>query len=142
LREFNALHVRFYSHRFDQNDSTEVLPSDYFSRSVALLGTERPLVVATDDKPSFRRMMNEIELRDDLHLLQFEDPLLKFYMLSRAQKIAISNSSFSWWAAYLGEKKQQVIAPHRYFWFRARVRSNPFFDTRDLYPDHFDELIL
>jgi hypothetical protein len=142
LGEFDALHVRFYAHSVDKKDPLEALPGRYFARSAAMLSRHRPLVVATDNKAAFIRMRDEIGLRNDLHLLQLEDPLLDFYMLSRARRIAISNSSFGWWAAYLGAAKEQVIAPHRYFWFSAKARVHPFRDTRDLYPAQFDELIV
>jgi hypothetical protein len=36
------------------------------------------------------------------------------YLLSQMDAIIICNSSFSWWASYLGKQKQ-VIAPKRWF---------------------------
>ena len=141
LNEFDALHVRFYSQPPNDPGPMGLLPVSYFSRSVAMLGRDRPVVVATDDKPSFEQLTIDIGLPKDFHVLRFEDPLLDFYMLSRARRIAISNSSFSWWAAYLGEN-ERIIAPDRHFWFNAKARVNPLKDTSDLYPEHFDELIL
>jgi hypothetical protein len=140
LSEFDALHVRFYSRPPNDPGNMGALPASYFSRSVAMLGRNRPVVVATDDKPAFARLARDIGLPQDLHILWFEDPLLDFFMLSRARRIAISNSSFGWWAAYLNGGKEQVIAPDRYFWFNSKVRA--LRDMSDLYPEHFDELIL
>jgi hypothetical protein len=34
------------------------------------------------------------------------------------------------------------LAPHRYFWFTRDARKSPHWDTRDLYPANFQELVL
>lgn len=142
LKEFNALHMRFYSHPSKDIGPPAMLPGDYFLRSFDMLGNDRPLVVAADDKAGLAQFLANNKIRKDIHVLQFDESLLDFYMLSRSRKIAISNSSFSWWAAYLGAWKERIIAPQRYYWFSPAERANPFWDTRDLYPDNFEETIL
>lgn len=141
LNQFNALHMRFYGQSNDSAHPMATLPISYFTHSLSMLGQDRPIVVATDDKTRFADFIGETKIRANIHLLKFSSNLLDFYMLSRARRIAISNSSFSWWASYLGKTKEQVIAPHRYYWFAQRDRADPFWDTRDLYPDHFEEQI-
>ena len=141
LQAFNSLHMRFYSHAIRDQGPMETLPDAYFRNAIALTSSRQPLVVATDDKARFAEFLVDNNIRRDVHLLKFQNPLLDFYMLSRSRRIAISNSSFSWWAAYLGPTKERIIAPHRYYWFKRTERANPFWDTRDLYPDQFDELI-
>lgn len=143
LGEFNALHIRFYK---DPLDATlrvvDAVPDSYFLAAVKHLGTEKPLVVATDNKVELRAFTERHGITQNIHLLTFDHPLLDFFMLARADRIAISNSSFSWWAAYLGRPKSEILAPHRYYWFNEEARRNPFWTPRDLYPDNFKELIL
>jgi hypothetical protein len=141
LGEFNAVHIRFYSQSNDSTRPMTALPASYLTHSFAMLGEDRPIVVATDDKTRFADFLAGTKIRANIHLLKFPSNLADFYMLSRSRRIAISNSSFSWWASYLGPQKEQVIAPHRYYWFGAMDRADPFWDTRDLYPDHFEEQI-
>lgn len=141
LSEFNAVHIRFYGQPTDSIRPMAGLPLNYFVRSLSMLGQNRQIVVATDDKTRLATFLAENDIRANLHVLKFRSSLLDFYMLSRSRRLAISNSSFSWWASYLGSAKEQVIAPHRYYWFGEMDRANPFWDTRDLYPDHFEEQI-
>lgn len=142
LQAFDALHIRFYSQAVRDQGPMEALPRSYFRNAIASMTARRPLVIATDDKVRLGQFLSDTGIDRNAHVLQFENPLLDFYMLSRSRQIAISNSSFSWWAAYLGTPKERIIAPQRYYWFRRSERTNPFWDTRDLYPDYFDELIL
>lgn len=142
LQAFDAVHIRFYSHVVRDQGPMEVLPCSYFKNAIGSMTGSRPLVIATDDKVRLDQFLADNGIDRSAHVLQFENPLLDFYMLSRARRIAISNSSFSWWAAYLGAPKERIIAPQRYYWFRQSERANPFWDTRDLYPEQFDELIL
>lgn len=50
------------------------------------------------------------------------NPLHDMYWMSRASHHVIANSSYSWWAAWLGAKPgQQVITPER--WFSSRFKA-------------------
>jgi hypothetical protein len=49
--------------------------------------------------------------------------------MSYAQKIIISNSTFAWWAAKLGEQKLCVCAPSKWFFNRK--------DPENLLPNHW-----
>jgi len=47
-----------------------------------------------------------------------QSPLVDLHLMSLAQHHVIANSSYSWWAAWLGKKSgQRVLMPHE--WFRG-----------------------
>jgi hypothetical protein len=143
LVEFNAVHFRFYSDPVnDVGSFQDALPDSYFLNAMARLGSNRPLVIATDDKLKIREFLVKNHITERAHVLTFDHPLLDFFMLARADRIAIANSSFSWWAAYLGKQKSEILAPDRRYWFSARAQPKSFWNTKDLYPGNFTELML
>ncbi len=138
---FNAMHFRFYSDPLKDTEAPfDALPDSYFLDAIERLGSNRPLVIAADDKLKIREFLVRHHLADRVHVLTFDHPLLDFFMLARAERIAIANSSFSWWAAYLGKQKSEILAPHRYHWFDPVERHKSFENTKDLYPESFKEL--
>ena len=57
------------------------------------------------------------------------DTAQELWLMSRCRHQVIANSSFSWWAAWLGEQKGKVVvAPRRWF-------VDPTVDTGDLIPE-------
>jgi hypothetical protein len=142
LVEFNAIHFRFYNDPLkDKGAPLVALPDSYFLNAMERFGSSRPLVIATDDKLKIREFLARNCITDRVHVLTFDHPLLDFFMLARADRIAIGNSTFSWWAAYLGKQKSEILAPDRYYWFDPIERRKSFENTKDLYPDNFKELI-
>lgn len=75
-----------------------------------------PLLVFSDDIDWCK---TELGLRGDV---DFVDPAIpdvdQFVLLSRCQHFVVSNSTFSWWAAYLGVHDDNTIVGPRY-WFRG-----------------------
>ena len=44
-----------------------------------------------------------------------ENSYIDMQLMSECKSLIIANSSFSWWAAYLGNMKEMVIAPKTWF---------------------------
>ena len=142
LSSFSAVHMRFYLHpeRDIGHGPMEALPAEYYRRVFNELRPDIPTVVSTDNKPNAIELLKLLEVEKRTILLEFEDPLADFYTLTRAEEIAISNSSFSWWASQLGKPKSRIFAPDRHHWFDRNVRGTEFWDPADLYPQDFIEL--
>lgn len=117
-----AMHVR----RGDYlNTSTSAFhglcSSSYFLRGRDLVSRELegplPLVIFTDQPDAVDQ-----ELLNAASLVLGPDPEVHeatdLWAMASAQGLVISNSSFSWWAAFLGERDARpVVAPRP--WFRA-----------------------
>lgn len=91
------------------------------------------IAVFTDDVNWGRKFCSHLEscgnratLVSDLGLRDIQE----FYLMTCCKNAVISNSSFSWWAAYLGphQRDQKVYAPKTWF------GENGPKDTQDLYP--------
>ncbi len=68
------------------------------------------------------------------NFLENNNELDDLYCLSQCDSIIMSNSTFSWWGAWLGKKKERVVVPP--FWFG---RGGPR-DIEDLIPDRWEVL--
>jgi hypothetical protein len=107
-----------------------ILDGPYYERAIARAreahGGATELLVFSDDldwcraQPAFAGARYVDEKTDYMAL----------YLMSQFRQYVISNSSFSWWAVWLGEPARVVIAPDR--WFGPRGPQ----DWQDIYePD-------
>lgn len=101
---------------------------DFYGRAVGVLrrmGFDGPLVVFSDDVAAARAdlaELGEIDVVADDGL----DAVDELLLMSRAQALVTANSSFSWWAAWIGaEGCRPVICPRPWF-------DDPATDSRDL----------
>ena len=83
--------------------------------------------IASDDHEWVK---HNFALSKQVRLIESENALSDFYIMSRCRHNIISNSSFSWWAAWLNpNESKQVLAPD--IWFNPCAKI----DFRDIAPD-------
>jgi hypothetical protein len=104
---------------------------DYYRKGfgVATEGMRNPVVFVFSDEPLWVRENLKLEAPTvvvDIHGPNQAHEDLR--LMAACRNFVIANSSFSWWAAWLGEhSSKKVVAPQR--WFAAAKN-----DTRDLLP--------
>ena len=106
-------------------DSFGLLSSTYYKNSidVALSNfTPKNMVCFSDDIATARELLKSLKL--DIKFIckpEKEPDASSLYLMSQSGAIVIANSSFSWWAAMLNQRKL-VVAPQD--WFRNSVPPN------------------
>ncbi len=93
-------------------------PQDYYERALKKFSMEKMagdsiFILCTDD-------IQSVNAEFDLDKLGFvwsnaKSELEDLYIMSQCDSIIMSNSSFAWWGAYLGKRKEKVITPGIWF---------------------------
>jgi hypothetical protein len=133
LSEYTAVHVR-RANNLNLPDHHPVQPLEYFERGLDLFPSNK-IIVFSDDldwcrqqdlfKDAIFGVGNDPSI--DIYQLTGAAPLtlesvaLDFLAMSRCNKFIISNSTFSWWAAFLAET-QSVVYPLN--WYGPKVNAN------------------
>lgn len=106
-----AMHFRNYER--DDPDTTLDLDLDYYRRAFLFLTQqiERPSVLLVSNSPqtdlgSIRRILPR---HTQVLAPDCGDDLEHFALLSLCSNVVIANSSFSWWAAWLGHERQKSV---------------------------------
>jgi hypothetical protein len=117
LRPYACLHLR----RRDY-PAVWALPTNYFADGVAAAGCgELPLMVVTDDLEAARAELHGLhpEIR-----FESNSPIIDLQLIMNAAVVIASNSSFSWWGAWLNRNPAlRVVAPANWLGFRRGVEE-------------------
>ena len=94
-----------------------ILAIDYYERALKVLEIEpgASIFVFSDDIENARSFLSGISLGLNWNYVAETEPLESLLLLGECQKICISNSTFGYWAAMLGNA-ENVVAPAK--WFR------------------------
>ena len=117
-----AVHVR----RTDYvNNRNLHLPGiDYYQRSMEQIRNDVPsarFFIFSDDPPWCQHNFDSSDTQVMTHSDPFQ-PLTDLHLMSLAAHHIIANSSYSWWAAWLGAKPgQRVIMPDQ--WFKDSIHA-------------------
>lgn len=103
-----------------------VCTAEYFRRAMKQFPANSYFLVVSDDiawcKKTFRGERNVF--------VEGETPTVALYLLSMCTHYILSNSSFSWWGAWLNpDPKKRVICPTPWFGYKLRGQN-----TTDLIP--------
>ena len=121
-----AVHVR----RGDYLKYNDVHPPrtvEYYKKAMAAFPKDSTYLFFSDDAT----WCKENFVQDNCIFVEGEEDILDFYLISMCKNAILSNSSFSWWAAWLNEEGKTIIAPER--WFGSGVDH----DTKDLIPSRW-----
>lgn len=99
----------------------------YFKKAIKYFGKNRTYLIVSDDIEWCKKRF----VKGNFHFAENESPIVDLYLQSLCEHNIISNSSFSWWSAWLNKNPNKiVIAPKK--WFGVQMKS---YDTQDLIPE-------
>lgn len=107
LEESVVLHFRGGDY-FDNNVFTQ---AQYYNQ---IISKHSSIAVVTNDNKRFEEYMLNNFPNNKYQIISNGDMIHDFFVLMSAKKIACANSTFSWWAAELGES-EIVFEPKIYF---------------------------
>lgn len=122
-----AVHFRSYLQEDPHQRTHPTLTKQYFEKTIAYYPKDALFVVCSNDiewcKTNFSTLpRNFVYIEGEPH---YHD----LYLMSMCKHNIISNSSFSWWSAYLNANPEKVVtAPRKWFTSESGI------DYRDLIP--------
>jgi hypothetical protein len=132
-QEPSVIHVRRGDYRLAENRKIGLLSARYYRQAITLLDPSKPVWVFSDSPE-----LVESELQDVGRKLVFvnppkeSDPVESLLLMSMARAIVISNSTYSWWAAYLSRANTRILAPSK--WYENQQ------DPADLFPHNWERI--
>lgn len=119
-----SIHVRRGDYLKLQDYHT-VLDINYFKKAYESIGEEKEYLIFSDDLEWCKKNLSFIKNKKFIEgNTDYED----LYLMSICADNIISNSTFSWWGAWLNQNNNRVISPKK--WFGPK---NLHLDTNDLY---------
>jgi hypothetical protein len=133
-----TVHLRRGDYLLDYNKSIHgIIDYDHLVRGVKFIrkamGDELKAVIFSDDSREADFLCSLIP-NSVVHDSFNENPTVVLGVMASASHFVLSNSSFGWWAGWLGtDEKKMVIVPRP--WFASKN-----IDTSDLFPEQWIEM--
>ena len=129
-KSFAAFHIRRGDYTNPLNRSNGILSIEYFRKVCDLLPPELEILIFTDSPKEIQVELKVMDRRFRvLDPPADSDPVESLLLMARASHIAISNSTYSWWAATFASENAVIFAPTKWF----ELRDDPV----DLIPNHW-----
>jgi len=125
-----SLHIR----RGDSMDNPhmQLLEVEYFKKVVDRVGEDKTFIIFSDDiewcTENLKFITNKVFIK--------EVDILEMHLMSLIKTNIITNSTFSWWGAYLGGSNTVYMPDPTTSWFTEKFyQDNTNTNTRDLKPE-------
>jgi len=135
-KDFIALHIR----RGDYITSIKTslfhgnLSINYYVKSVDRLRSKfgnLPVYIFTDDISWVKQKIKCLIPNSSVVSSKKNSPEIDFYLMSKAKYFIISNSTYSWFSAFLSIKKNKYIILPKYWFSNMKTNSNYIFKEWD-----------
>jgi len=111
-----AIHVRRGDY---EGDYHLLLGHEYYQKALKHFPSSYNFLVFSDDLKKSREVLG-----GDFTFVKNGSFMKDFYLMSQCDHFITANSTFSWWAAFLGtNKEKQVIGPEKWFGDKGEAAS-------------------
>ena len=120
LSDYISIVVRRYKDDFDYigcSDNHRNLPIEYYEETMNIFGQNQKYIICSNDIDWCKKQ--KIFQKENIILNDVEvecKPYFDLCLISNCKNFIISNSSFSWWGAWLGSNKnKKILAPKQWY---------------------------
>lgn len=101
------------------------LPKSYYLKAIDVIEKQisNPFYIFLTDDYDF---VNEAYRDINNKYISTESMLVDLAIMSKCRYGVVSNSSFSWWGAYLSENKKVMIFPKYWYGWKNKIESHPY----------------
>lgn len=99
----------------------------YFNKAIEYIGRDKKYLVISDDIVWCKKHF----IGENFNFVEGEDPIVDLYLQSLCTNNIISNSSFSWWGAWLNDNPTKIVVTPKQ-WFG---KYHEHLSTADLIPE-------
>lgn len=104
----------------------------YYNKAIDYLGRDKKYLIISDDIDWCKRHFKG----NNFYFVDDEEPIIDLYIQTLCENNIISNSTFSWWGAWLNSNKNKVVVcPDPWF---GKSYSN--YSTQDLIPKEWVQI--
>ena len=112
---------------------------NYYLKAMEIFTSRYCFVIFSDDmewaREKLKNSKHKLLYSDNFH---YKNDYKVLITMARCQHFIISNSSYSWWGAWLSRNtNKRIISPTKEQWFGI---DNKHLSTKDLIPDYFEQL--
>lgn len=133
-----AVHIRRMDYiGLAKKGEFNLVPLSYYQAAMSQFPSDGTFLVFSDDLAWCRLNMS----RSGVVFCDVDNPLFAFEIMRHCDHCIIANSTFSWWAAWLGETDDTVvISPSSSAWFGPKLAAR--YATTDIIPSRWRQIPL
>lgn len=125
--KITVIHIRLTDYKLSGNDflgnKDLTLPFSYYKYCLSELDKQNELgkvIIISDDINQCKVLFNDFKSIDINY--ESNSEIIDFQLILNADNLILSNSSFSWWGAFLNNKKKRVYAPKYWLGFNNKIQ--------------------
>jgi hypothetical protein len=137
-----AVHIRLgdYLKEVDTNEVHGTCSVDYYLNALEVVAKKcdcNSVKVVSDDVATAKKIFDDykLALKYDLEFRENQTEIDDLAVLARASGVVMSNSTFSWWGAYIASKQRNCFVVYPTPWFLSTD-----FKTQNLFPSSWETL--
>jgi hypothetical protein len=127
-----SLHIRRGDYTSKKNYINYSLPIDYYEKAINKINQKKKnliFFIFSDDIKWVENNFLAKFKKFDLNLVSTDKSYKDFFLMTKCKHHIISNSTFSWWSAFLNKNNKKLII-YPSVWFKNKLKAPAIFDDK------------